>query len=67
MMAMLTVNNLDFEVRDKKILNGLDLALTEGDIYALLGANGTGKTTLAYLIMGCAGYTPSSGEIHFQQ
>lgn len=65
-MVMLTVNNLDFEVRDKKILNGLDLALAEGEIHALLGANGTGKTTLAYLIMGCAGYTPSSGEIRFQ-
>lgn len=65
-MAMLTVNNLDFEVRDKKILDGLDLALAEGEIHALLGANGTGKTTLAYLIMGCAGYTPTSGEIRFQ-
>jgi Fe-S cluster assembly ATP-binding protein len=65
-MAMLTINNLDFEVRDKKILNGLDLELAEGEIHALLGANGTGKTTLAYLIMGCAGYTPSSGEIRFQ-
>lgn len=66
MMAMLIVNNLDFEVRDKKILDGLDLALAEGEIHALLGANGTGKTTLAYLIMGCAGYTPTSGEIRFQ-
>jgi len=65
-MAILTINNLDFEVRDKKILDGLDLALAEGEIHALLGANGTGKTTLAYLIMGCAGYTPSSGEIRFQ-
>ena len=52
--------------RDKKILDGLDLALAEGEIHALLGANGTGKTTLAYLIMGCAGYTPTSGEIRFQ-
>ncbi|NNG14578.1 MAG: Fe-S cluster assembly ATPase SufC, partial [Gammaproteobacteria bacterium] len=38
MMAMLTINNLDFEVRDKKILNGLDLVLAEGEIHALLGA-----------------------------
>ncbi len=65
-MALLTVNKLAFEVRGKKILDGLDLAITEGEIRALLGANGTGKTTLAYLIMGCSGYTPSAGEIRFQ-
>lgn len=45
-MALLTVNKLAFEVRGKKILDGLDLALAEREIHALLGANGTGKTTL---------------------
>lgn len=65
-MALLTVSELVFEVQDNKILNGLDLALAEGEIHALLGANGTGKTTLAYLIMGCTGYVPSSGEIRFE-
>ena len=65
-MTLLTINKLDFEVQGRKILDGLDLALTGGEIHALLGANGTGKTTLAYLIMGCAGYAPTSGEIRFQ-
>lgn len=65
-MVLLTVSKLAFEVRGKKILDGLDLALAGGEIHALVGANGTGKTTLAYLIMGCAGYTPSAGEIRFQ-
>jgi Fe-S cluster assembly ATP-binding protein len=65
-MALLIINDLHFEVEDRKILDGLDLTLDEREIHALLGANGTGKTTLAYLIMGCAGYTPTSGEIHFQ-
>ena len=65
-MALLTVNKLGFEVEGRKILDGLDLALAEGEIHALLGANGTGKSTLAYLIMGCAGYAPTSGEIRFQ-
>ncbi len=65
-MVLLTVNKLTFDVRGKRILDGLDLAIAEGEIHALVGANGTGKTTLAYLIMGCSGYTPGAGEIRFQ-
>ena len=65
-MALLAIHALSYEVRDKKILDGLDLALAEREIHALLGSNGTGKSTLACLIMGCAGYLPSGGEIRFQ-
>lgn len=65
-MALLTINGLAFAVRDTKILDGLNFALADQEIHALLGANGTGKTTLACLIMGCAGYVPSAGEIRFQ-
>jgi Fe-S cluster assembly ATP-binding protein len=64
--ALLMVKQLAFAVQGKKILNDLQLALEAGEVHALLGANGTGKTTLAYLVMGCAGYTPSSGEILYQ-
>lgn len=47
------------------ILSGLSLAIEPGEVHALLGTNGTGKSTLAYLIMGCEGYRPASGEILF--
>lgn len=47
------------------ILSGLSLAIEHGEVHALLGTNGTGKSTLAYLIMGCEGYRPVSGEIRF--
>lgn len=47
------------------ILSGLSLAIETGEVHALLGANGTGKSTLASLIMGCEGCRPSSGEIRF--
>ncbi len=47
------------------ILSGLSLAIEHGEVHALLGTNGTGKSTLAYLIMGCEGYWPTSGEIRF--
>jgi Fe-S cluster assembly ATP-binding protein len=49
----------------KKILDGLDLAVSAGEVHALVGTNGTGKSTLARLIMGCEGYCPSRGEILF--
>lgn len=64
-MSLLRISDLDFEVEGKKLLEGLDLELAAGEVHALLGANGTGKSTLAYLIMGCSGYTPTRGEIWF--
>jgi Fe-S cluster assembly ATP-binding protein len=64
--ALLMIKKLGFTVQGKKILNDLELTLEAGEVHALLGANGTGKTTLANLVMGCTGYTPSSGEILFQ-
>ena len=65
-MSLLTVNSLVFRVGDKAILEGLDIAIGEREIHALLGANGTGKTTLAAIIMGCVGYAPTAGEIRFR-
>ena len=47
------------------LLNGLSLDIGSAEVHALLGTNGTGKSTLAYLIMGCEGYRPFSGEIRF--
>lgn len=65
-MALLTITDLGFEVQGRKLLDKLNLELAEREIHALLGANGTGKSTLAYLIMGCAGYTPTRGELLFE-
>lgn len=64
-MPLLEVRALTFQAGDKKILDGLSLSIDSGEVHALLGTNGTGKSTLAYLIMGCEGYRPSSGEIIF--
>lgn len=52
---------------DKMVLDHFDLIIQEGEIHALIGTNGTGKSTLAQLIMGCHGYSISSGEIIFAQ
>jgi Fe-S cluster assembly ATP-binding protein len=62
-MPSLEIKGLVFEAGGKRIIEGLDLAMPSGEVHALVGTNGTGKSTLAYLIMGCEGYSPSSGEI----
>ena len=62
---LLRMSGVRLELQDKTILDGLDLELARGEIHGLLGANGSGKSSLAYAIMGCAGYQPSAGEIHF--
>ena len=67
-MPLLEVKNIVFGAgseRKTPILSGLSLSLEQGEVHALLGTNGTGKSTLAYLVMGCEGYAPSSGEIRF--
>jgi Fe-S cluster assembly ATP-binding protein len=67
-MPLLKVNNIVYSVGQdgaRPILSGLSLDIEPGEVHALLGTNGTGKSTLAYLIMGCEGYRPSSGEIRF--
>ncbi len=67
-MPLLEIDNITYGIgadRKTPILEGLSLALGEGEVHALLGTNGTGKSTLAYLIMGCEGYRPSAGEMRF--
>jgi Fe-S cluster assembly ATP-binding protein len=67
-MALLEIKDLVYGIGpDGKtpILAGLSLAMEPNEVHALLGANGTGKSTLASLIMGCEGFRPSSGEIRF--
>lgn len=62
----LEVRGVTFDAHGRTILRGVDLAVEAGSIHALLGANGTGKTTLACLIMGCCGYRPGAGHIAFE-
>jgi len=62
---LLEIRNLCFHAGQRSILHRLDLDIGAGEVHAILGTNGTGKSTLAYLIMGCQGYTPDQGSIRF--
>lgn len=62
---MLQVKNISFSYHRKKkeVLHDFSLALEKGKVYGLLGKNGTGKSTLLYLMAGLP--TPKSGEVTF--
>ncbi len=64
-MNLLVLDGVSFVVDSRTILNRLNLTIHYGEIHALIGTNGTGKTTLAYLIMGCSNYRPTKGRIIF--
>lgn len=64
-MALLEIDQLSFRVPARPVLDGVDLSVDAAEIQALVGTNGTGKSTLAYLVMGCEGCRPSGGEIRF--
>jgi len=63
---MLRVENLYLSVNGRSIINDLSLHVEEAEIHGILGENGTGKTTVAYCIMGVNNYRPSKGRIIFQ-
>jgi Fe-S cluster assembly ATP-binding protein len=64
-MSELVVKNLHVSIEDKEILKGLDLTVKQGEIHAIMGPNGTGKSTLAYTLMGHPAYTVTEGEVWF--
>ena len=62
-MATLSIKNLHAEVDGKEILKGVDLVINGGETHAIMGPNGTGKSTLASVVMGHPKYTVTKGEI----
>jgi Fe-S cluster assembly ATP-binding protein len=57
------IKNLHVEVEGKKVLKGVNLTVNRGEVHAIMGRNGTGKTTLAYTLMGHPKYTVTEGQI----
>jgi Fe-S cluster assembly ATP-binding protein len=65
-MADLEIRNLHVRAGEKDILRGVDLAVSKGEIHALMGPNGSGKSTLANAIMGHPNLEVTEGQIVFQ-
>jgi len=64
-MDTLKISNLSVEVKNKRILNGFNLEIKSGEIHAVMGPNGTGKSTLTKVIMGDPSYKIIDGTIEF--
>lgn len=68
-MSVLEIKNLHVEVKDdekktmKEILKGVNLTIKTGEIHAIMGPNGTGKSTLSETIMGNPHYHVTQGDI----
>lgn len=62
-MSILEIKNLHASVEGKKILNGIDLVIKSGETHAIMGPNGTGKSTLLNVIMGHPNYKVLEGSI----
>lgn len=61
--STLVIKDLHVAIEDKEIIKGLDLEIKPGEFHAVMGPNGTGKSTLASAIMGHPKYEITSGTV----
>ena len=65
-MSELVIKDLQVSIEGKEILKGVNLTIKQGEVHAIMGPNGTGKSTLAYTLMGHPSYTVTDGEVWFK-
>ncbi|HOV06401.1 MAG TPA: Fe-S cluster assembly ATPase SufC [Anaerolineaceae bacterium] len=65
-MSELEIKNLHVKIGEKEILKGVTLSVPQGQVHAIMGPNGTGKSTLAYTLMGHPNYEITQGEVWFK-
>ena len=64
--VMLEIKNLHVSVDGNEILEGIDVSVQPGEIHAVMGPDGSGKSTLSHVIAGRDGYEITGGRIVFQ-
>ena len=63
---LFNIKNLHVSIGGKEILKGFNLGVNAGEVHAIMGPNGTGKSTLAAAITGREGYEITEGEIWYK-
>ncbi|MBT2640158.1 MULTISPECIES: Fe-S cluster assembly ATPase SufC [unclassified Bacillus (in: firmicutes)] len=61
--SVLSIKDLQVEIEGKQILKGVDIEVKGGEIHAIMGPNGTGKSTLSSAIMGHPKYEVTNGSV----
>ena len=62
---MLEIKDLHASINGKEILKGINLTVNPGEIHALMGQNGAGKSTMMNVL--CGLYKPTSGQIFINE
>ena len=63
---MLDVKNLHARIEEKEILKGFNIQVNKGEVHAIMGPNGTGKSTFASILAGKDGYEITEGQMLFE-
>jgi len=66
-MLLLDIKDLHIAIGGKEIIRGLNLKVNCGETHAIMGPNGTGKSTLALAIAGREGYEVTKGEVIYKE
>ncbi len=63
---LLEIKNLHAKIEDNEILKGINFTVYPGEIHAIMGPNGTGKSTLAYVLAGKEDFEVTEGQVLFK-